>query len=718
MKICQVNPGCGIPIPPPKWGAVERIIWEYTQNLRALGHTVDIKFAGEINPGEYDIVHCHVANLCETLIANNIPYIYHVHDHHAYHHGKESYAYQINKKAIDNSILTLVPGRFLISYFESPKVQYLSHGVNTNIFKKSFNVSYGARIHDLLCVANNGMAGQSGFDRKGFGYAIKAAMQLGLSITVAGPKNNEGFFTENQWALDYPNLNIIYEPDENQLIDLYSSHRFFLNPSILEAGHPNLTLLEAMACGTPVLATIEKETELPGIYRIERDVEQIVKTIEYVDINYDYYHMAALNTAKDLSFENITNQLVEIYDKILKPQDMKESLIRIYEETKIDTVNVIEKPQNKFICDFINGAKLEILGSRPAEYRVDFINNETEIIEYSTVIYNNHWCKPNKQYFVDWSVNVYENNELVFSHKYDAKSKRVYISLESKAIGDTLAWFPVLEEFRKKHECELIVSTFHNDWFKSEYPDIQFVNPSEVVHNLYAMYKIGWFYSDNKVNYDMNRVDFKSIPLQHTATSILGLQPTEIKPKLTVPTRKSKISGKYVVIAPHASAHAKYWNYPGGWQAIINWIKALGYDVVLLTSEKLGDAWHDSKLGGTLTGVIDKTGEAPIEDRMVDIRDADLFIGVGSGLSWLSWALGTKTMLISGFSEPYSEFSDCVRIFNNNPYVCKGCYNKQKLDAGDWEWCPEHKDTARMFECSKTIKPSEIITEINEILLK
>ena len=53
MKICQVNPGCGIPIPPPSWGAVEKIVWELTCNLRELGHEVDIKWADEVKEGEY-----------------------------------------------------------------------------------------------------------------------------------------------------------------------------------------------------------------------------------------------------------------------------------------------------------------------------------------------------------------------------------------------------------------------------------------------------------------------------------------------------------------------------------------------------------------------------------------------------------------------------------------------------------------------------------------
>jgi hypothetical protein len=34
MKIAQINPGCGIPIPPPSWGAIEKIVWEFMVNLK------------------------------------------------------------------------------------------------------------------------------------------------------------------------------------------------------------------------------------------------------------------------------------------------------------------------------------------------------------------------------------------------------------------------------------------------------------------------------------------------------------------------------------------------------------------------------------------------------------------------------------------------------------------------------------------------------------
>jgi autotransporter strand-loop-strand O-heptosyltransferase len=230
------------------------------------------------------------------------------------------------------------------------------------------------------------------------------------------------------------------------------------------------------------------------------------------------------------------------------------------------------------------------------------------------------------------------------------------------------------------------------------------------------MYCIGWFYDNEERVKSKNPQEFKTIPLQQTATDILGLDYYEVKPKVYFKDKGKQIDGKYVVIAPHASAHAKYWNNPGGWQSIIDYLNNKGYKVVMLTQEPLGDVWHDSKLGGTLTGVIDKTGNLPLQDRMNDIKYADMFIGVGSGMSWLSWALKTKTILISGFSEPYTEFEDCERIFTPDSSTCSGCFNSHWLNPGDWEWCPEHKNTPRHFECTKTIKPEQVIVSINKLL--
>lgn len=397
---------------------------------------------------------------------------------------------------------------------------------------------------------------------------------------------------------------------------------------------------------------------------------------------------------------------------------MKEILIKEYNNIKQLSIP-FKKGTNTLKVNFIKGAFAEVIGPNNANYTINFYDQDTNQLKYYCDVTNNMWTRSNIKYFINWKVEVVnkETGEVELEHTFNLKGKRVYIHLDSSAIGDTLAWFPHIDEFRKKWDCEVITSTFHNDWFEQEYPELEFVKPGTEVQNLYAMYSIGWHYNEDK-KYDDTKIpiDFKQHPLGETTTSILGLDYKEIKPKITIPNKGKQIDGKYVVIAPHASAHAKYWMYPGGWQIVIDYLKDNGYKVVMITKERSGDEWHDSKLGGTLKGIIDKTGDYPIEDRMVDIKYADAFIGVGSGLSWLAWATGTPVTLISGFSEPYSEFLDCERVFNYDEDVCTGCFNREWLNPGDWDWCPDQKDTPRQFECSKTITPSRVLASIDRTL--
>lgn len=398
---------------------------------------------------------------------------------------------------------------------------------------------------------------------------------------------------------------------------------------------------------------------------------------------------------------------------------MKEILTKEY--LNIKKLGISPKINYTFNYNFVNGPFLEILGSFPGRFLVQHIDQKDNSVVYEDTINNNMWTQSRYLYFKDilFRVKDLNNNKVIFEHSYNAQGKRVYIHLDSKAIGDTLAWFPYAEEFRKKHKCHVIVSTFYNKWFDKQYPDLEFVEPGTEVYDIYAMYNIGWHYNENgEVNKFKNPTNFRENHLQETATSVLGLDFKEIKPKLNFHIKSIETEKPYVCIAPHASAHAKYWNYPGGWQFVIDYLNGLGYGVKMITQEPLGDPWHDSKLGGKLKNVIDKTGgDFSIVNRAKDILGAKLFIGVGSGLSWLSWALETPTILISGFSHPKSEFQDCERLFvPNEENICNSCFNTHRLDPGDWEWCPNHKGTFRMFECSKSITPSKVIESINKIL--
>lgn len=379
-----------------------------------------------------------------------------------------------------------------------------------------------------------------------------------------------------------------------------------------------------------------------------------------------------------------------IYDKLVKLEDN------------------IREVKNTFTFNFVRGAYFEVKGSQPKKYKVQFIDPKTNRTHYETEISNGQWAKCSIEYFVNWNIKIWEGDILIEDYKYNAENKRVYIALDSKALGDTLAWLPYVEEYAKVHNCTVVTSTFHNHMFEKQYPNIEFVKPGTNVSNLYAMYCIGLFYGeDNNINIFKNPIDPKSVTMQKMATDILGLEYKEIKPKL--PKKNIKKDSNLITIAIHGTAQSKYWNNPTGWQEVVDWLNDKGYKVKLLSRE------NDGYMGNPHpTGII-KHPEGPLESVMDEMRKSKAFIGIGSGLSWLSWALGTKTVLISGFSYDWAEMEDCIRI-GSPEGKCVGCFNRLRLDAGDWNWCPDHKDTNKQFECTKAITGKMVIKELEKFL--
>ena len=378
----------------------------------------------------------------------------------------------------------------------------------------------------------------------------------------------------------------------------------------------------------------------------------------------------------------------------------------IYDNIKRNKNNIVDV-KNKVSISYVKGATINITGNIPATYTVQFIDKKTNVTHFETTIKNNHWAKCNIEYFIDWKILVWEGDNLFYSEEFNALDKRVYIAMDSKALGDTLAWFPYVEEFGKVHNCKLITSTFHNDLLSKQYPQIEFVEPGEVVEDLYAMYSLGLFYNDDgEVNLYKNPQDPKSVTMQYMATDILGLQYQEIKPKLN---KNNPPKEKLVTIAIHGTAQPKYWNNSTGWQEVVDWLKGRGYRVRLLSKEQNGFMGNFEPTG------IEKHPWGPLESVMNELEKSEAFIGIGSGLSWLSWGLGTKTVLISGFSYDWAEMSDCVRISSPKD-ICGGCFNRLKLDAGDWNWCPDHKGTNRQFECTKSITGEMVIKELEKFL--
>lgn len=370
-----------------------------------------------------------------------------------------------------------------------------------------------------------------------------------------------------------------------------------------------------------------------------------------------------------------------------------------------------ESNNRRLNINFNDGPFVEILEDNDLLYNVEFYNKTNEKIEFSTTLKSNCWAKANKKYFIEWIIRIKGiDNDFYKEHEFNVENKRTLISFESKSLGDTLAFIPYVEKFRVEKKTDVICSTFHNDILKHQYPQIEFINPGSKVDNIYSLFRLGLFYKngieDREINYESHKTDPRKEPLMKIASDILGLDYIELKPKLK---KIGKTKRKQVSIAVHSTAQCKYWNNPNGWQDVVDYLNSKNYDVILLSREE------DGYMGNYNPKNVIEHPVGPLEGLIKTIQESELFIGVSSGLSWLSWASGTPTIIISGFTDVDLEpINDVSRVINKD--VCNSCWSNYNFDAGDWNWCPVHKNTDKQFECSKSITSSEVIDKINFLL--
>ena len=420
-----------------------------------------------------------------------------------------------------------------------------------------------------------------------------------------------------------------------------------------------IVLREAISHGLPIVA--HNLPQYAGMY------DDYIDPIEYSNLN-------ALSCCYDIPKNNksihFAHQHQAAYKKILELP------------AQVQKVRILQ--------NFINHPFLEIKGESDSDFDVRFYD-DNDVCQYQSVIKSNSWVRLNRQYYTKWKTYVYQDGELIYENILDLHGKKVFIAFESKSLGDTLAWIGYCEEFRKKHQCKVIVSTFWNKIL--DYPELELVDPGSSV-SCYAMYRIGWFYDSNR-----EPVLCNTIPLQKAASNILGLDFEEVRPRLKYDIGNNKY-GKYVTIATNSTSGLKFW-LRSHWQEVIDFLVESGYNVINTSKERnpFNNCYQ-----------LEDTG---IENTMSVIHHSEFFIGLSSGISWLAFGLGKKVIMIAGFTDINHEF-ECIRPYNTN--VCHGCWNKLdiRFDAGDWAFCPKNKGTDRQFECQNSITPDMVIDKIKK----
>jgi autotransporter strand-loop-strand O-heptosyltransferase len=263
----------------------------------------------------------------------------------------------------------------------------------------------------------------------------------------------------------------------------------------------------------------------------------------------------------------------------------------------------------------------------------------------------------------------------------------VNIRFDAFGLGDNIAWIPYAEEYRKHTGKSVLVSTFYNRLFAPVYPELVFCEPNNQLFNIEKI----------MIGVGENDKEWRTKPLQKVASDALGLEYTPIQPK--VAHKEAEIPYEnYVCISEHSTRDFKEWRKSGGWQAVVDYLNEKGIKTVVCSKERT-----------FLRDVIDCTGERPLINRATLLKNAKMFLGVSSGLAWLSWAMDTPVIMISGATMDWHEFP-CHRIINKD--VCHGCIN----DHTDRKFDKNFKCIRKSFECSEQISEKDVIIKIDEIL--
>ena len=374
--------------------------------------------------------------------------------------------------------------------------------------------------------------------------------------------------------------------------------------------------------------------------------------------------------------------------------------IAIYKDIKRSEYPIFEhKVKIRIQMDYSPKVTIEVGDYNVEPYEVQIRDSSGNIL-YQSKLESGFNCYAFRRWVDNFDIYVYdsERNQVAHFNLFEKlRTGKVIVAFESSSLGDTLAFFPYLNKFAETHNCsDLTVTTFWNHLFETQYPNIKFQYPGFREDGIDVLIGMGWYEEEDR---NIHKKDPRLCNLQEIAADILGVEYAgDIRPKLPKVLSKRPTESKYVCIGTESTAAAKHWNYPGGWQKLVDMLRESGYEVVLIHRQ-----------GNNLKNVIDKSGEIDIKYRISDLLQCEFFIGVSSGLSWLSWGLNVPTVVISGFTHKFCEFSDnTLRIINEE--VCHGCFNNinYKFDRGDWWWCPANKNTERHFECTKSITPEHV----------
>lgn len=340
MKIAQIAPIIER-VPPKKYGGTERVVYALTEGLVKRGHEVTLFASGDsitsaklsaiypralreakfkdlygtnilsmLNIGtayarqeEFDIIHDHSGTL--SLATANIATTPVVMTYHGPLTPESRRIFQnLNKPylaTISDSQIVPVPSiNYIGTVYNGLNMKHYPYSTKDNGY--------------LLFVGRISM-------EKGVHHAIEVALYLNLPLIIAAKLDSVDipYFNEYVGPQLSDQIQWIGEVDEVERNKLMSKALCFLHPATWKEPF-GLTLIEAMACGCPVvgfnLGSVSEIVLNGKTGYVVKDIDEMIDAVAHISkINRKYCRDYVL---KNFSAEKMTEDYEKIYQKVLK----------------------------------------------------------------------------------------------------------------------------------------------------------------------------------------------------------------------------------------------------------------------------------------------------------------------------------------------------------------------------------------------------------------
>lgn len=265
MRVVLVGTGV-YPIPPPGYGAVERLIAQYAEALRASGHTATVVqevrrqqpvdeywFAGHLKrllrSQSADIVHAQTPVVANRLASLGIPYVYTTHSRNWFsvRGVTQRWGFRLERRAISRSAATICPTDRLnaevsrrLGRRRPAELPTIPIGLDVNAWRPA----------DHPPAAISALAVGAVIPVKRWEEAVGALAGTGIPLRLAGPLADRAYAERVRWAGP---VEILGEIPEAQLRQEYHRASFLIHPSASEI--LPVAVLQAFGCGIPVIGS-------------------------------------------------------------------------------------------------------------------------------------------------------------------------------------------------------------------------------------------------------------------------------------------------------------------------------------------------------------------------------------------------------------------------------------------------------------------------------